>query len=109
MGDLRPAPVPVPDAQPGRGFGPGRRPGGRLRHADLVAESGFESTVKIDVTIRREEEGGVSHLLQAAAGLIGQGVRAGALGREQGEAGAHLTSRAAASVGQPVGAALVEV
>lgn len=66
----------------------------------------FKLAVQMDVTIRG---GGASHLLQAAAGLIGQGVRPGSLGREQGEAGADLTPGAAAGVGQPVGAALVEV
>lgn len=68
-------------------------------------KSVFKLTVKINVAI----QGSCPHLLQAAAGLIGQGVCPGSLGREQGEAGADLTSGAAAVVGQPVGAALVEV
>lgn len=38
VGDLRPASVPVPDAQPGRGFSPGWRPGAWLGHADLVVD-----------------------------------------------------------------------
>lgn len=69
-------------------------------------KSVFKLAVQMDVTT---QGGGASHLLQAAAGLIGQGVRPGSLGREEGEAGADLTPGAAAGVGQPVGAALVEV
>lgn len=53
--------------------------------------------------------GRVPHLLQAAARLIGQGVHLRSAGREQGEAGADVTPGAAAGVGQPEGAAFVEV
>lgn len=51
----------------------------------------------------------VAHLLQAAAGLAGQGVGSRPSWREEGEAGADLTSGAAAGVGQPESAAFVEI
>lgn len=49
------------------------------------------------------------HLLQAAAGLIGQVVGSGSSWGEEGQAGADLTAGAAAVVGQAERAAFVEI
>lgn len=78
-------------------------------------EDGFDMLIwwwtgrKSEKWLFRQFGGWVPHLLQAAARLIGQGVRPRSSDREQGEAGADLTPGAAAGVGQPEGAAFVEV